>query len=83
MENLYLVINMESRVERYQRRKRRTLFQLYKLVVLICLLITLIYFLFEVNNSIKELNLLENTALLEVDFSKKTISIFGNTYYVK
>lgn len=83
MENLYLVINMETRMKRYEKRKRRFFFGFLKLITLICLFSVLIYLLFEVNNTIKELNLLENTALLEIDFSNKSISIFGNTYYTK
>lgn len=70
-------------MKRYEKRKRRFFFGFLKLITLICLFSVLIYLLFEVNNTIKELNLLENTALLEIDFSNKSISIFGNTYYTK
>lgn len=75
-------MNMESRVERYQKRRKRFFSRLLKSIVLICLFIFLTYLMIQVNDTIKELNVLENTELLDIDLSKGSISILGKTYNI-
>lgn len=75
-------MNMESRVERYQRKRKRFFSRLVKSIILIGLIIFFTYYMVEVNDTIKELNVLENTELLDIDLSKGSISVLGKTYNI-
>ncbi|WFA09533.1 hypothetical protein [Tissierella sp. Yu-01] len=73
---------MESRVERHQRKRKRFFSRLVKSIILIVLIIFFTFYMVEVNDTIKDLNVLENTELLDIDLSKGSISILGKTYNI-
>lgn len=75
-----MVIIMESRYDRYKKNRRQGFFNFLKGTFIILMFIVFIYFIVEVNQTIINLNVLDNTTLLKLDIKDGSISILGDTY---
>lgn len=71
---------MESRLERYKKRRKEGYLKLLKGFVLLWLGSLLVFSLFKVNQSIVDLNVLENAKILDLDLRDKALTILGETY---
>lgn len=71
---------MESRYDRYKKNRRQGFFNFLKGIFIIMMFIVFIYFIVEVNQTIINLNVLDNTTLLKLDIKEGSISILGDTY---
>ncbi len=71
---------MESRLDRYKKRKRDRFIKFLKSFVLSLLGSLLIFSLFKVNETIVDLNVLDNSKLLELDLRDHAFTILGETY---
>lgn len=77
-----MVINMESRLERYRQRRKLIYIGILKLIILVCLSIVLSILIIKVNKTIIELNVLDNTNLFTLDFTNKAFSFLGKQYII-
>lgn len=71
---------MESRLEKYKKRRKQGFIKLLKGFVLLWLGTLLMISLFKVNQTIVDLNVLENTKILELDLRDRALTILGETY---
>lgn len=77
-----MVIIMETRLERNKRlRKEKRFFKIKGLAIFILICITL-YGVNIVNNSIVDLNCLENSNLFYYDYTTGKFDLFGKTYLI-
>ncbi len=71
---------MESRHERYKKRRKEDFIKLLKGFILLWLGTLLIFSLFKVNQTIVDLNVLDNSKMLELDLRDRALTILGETY---
>ncbi len=74
---------MESRLEKYKKRRKENFIKLLKSLVLLSLSSLLIFSLFRVNETIVDLNLLDNARILDLDLKDREFTILGETYVFK
>lgn len=82
MDTIIWVIIVESRVDRYKNRRKLTVVRFIKSIIFLLLIIAFSFLLNMVNETIVELNVLENTDLLIIDIDNKALTLFGKTYYI-
>jgi hypothetical protein len=82
MDTIIWVIIVESRVDRYKNRRKLTVVRFIKSIIFLLLIIAFSFLLNRVNETIVELNVLENTDLLIIDIDNKALTLFGKTYYI-
>ena len=73
---------METRLEKYRQRRKNMYFNIFKLIVLISMLGILSILVINVNNTIIELDCLDNTQLFSFNIEAKSLSFLGETYYI-
>lgn len=73
---------METRLGKYKSRRRNMYFSFLKLNIILAMIVVMGNFLFYVNNTIIELNCLDNTQLLNVDIENRILNLFGNSYQI-
>ena len=74
---------MESRLERYKDKRKLAILKFIRLIIIMILAAIFTFLIIRVNETIIELNVLENTDLLILDINNKTLTLFGKTYYIK
>lgn len=57
-------------------------FNFLKLNLILVMIAVMGIYLFYVNNTIIELNCLDNTQLLNIDIGNRTLYLFGNSYQI-
>ena len=83
MDTIIWVIIMESRLERYKDKRKLAILKFIRLIIIMILAAIFTFLIIRVNETIIELNVLENTDLLILDINNKTLTLFGKTYYIK
>jgi len=73
---------MESRLDRLRNRRKLAIIRFLKSIILIILIVILSFLLIRVNETITELNVLENTDLFIIDVDKRALTLFGKTYII-
>lgn len=73
---------METRLGKYKSRKKNMYFNFIKLIIILSMIIVMWNFLFYVNDTIIQLNCLDNTQLLNIDIENRTLYLFGNSYQI-
>lgn len=73
---------METRLERNERRKKKRMKKKIKFIILCCFFLLFIFSMDIVNDTIKELDCLENTTILEINIESKSMGLFGKTYNI-
>lgn len=71
---------MESRVVRSKNRKKDNLIKIFKLIVIIMMTLIFVLLVYKVNDTIIDLNVLDNTSIFEVDLEGASLTLLGKTY---
>ena len=74
---------MESRLERNKKRKKEYGKRIFKLVIILVMTFIFTQLVYEVNETIIELNVLDNTKIFAVDLTNTSLTILGKTYNLK
>lgn len=74
---------MESRLERNKKRKKENGKRIFKLVIILVMTFIFTQLVYEVNETIIELNVLDNTKIFAVDLTNTSLTILGKTYNLK
>lgn len=81
-----MVILMGVRLDKYRekkKRKHRKIYGFLKFLAVISLFFGLGLSIIYVNTTIEDLNYLENTVLLGIDFEEKIITLLGKSYIIE
>ena len=81
-----MVILMGVRLDRYNKSKKKKHKKIYgflKTMIVIVLFISLGISIIYVNNTIIDLNYIDNTTLFGVDFQDKIITFLGKSYIIE
>ena len=74
---------MESRLERNKKRKKENVKRIFKLLIILVMTFIFTQLVYEVNETIIELNVLDNTKIFAVDLPNTSLTILGKTYNLK
>ena len=74
---------MESRLERNKKRKKENVKRIFKLLIILVMTFIFTQLVYEVNETIIELNVLDNTKIFAVDLTNTSLTILGKTYNLK
>ncbi len=74
---------MESRLERNKKRKKENGKRIFKLLIILVMTFIFTQLVYEVNETIIELNVLDNTKIFAVDLTNTSLTILGKTYNLK
>ena len=71
---------METRLDRYRQKRKKMYFNIIKFIILVSMIGVLSMLLINVNNTIIELDVLDNTQLFSFDIIAKSLTFLGKTY---
>ena len=69
-------------MERYKRLKRENRIRRFKLITILLIISTMSYGLILVNSTIQDFDLIKNDNLIRIDIDKRSIDLFGQSYYI-
>ena len=69
-------------MERYKRLKRENRIRRFKLITILLIIATMSYGLILVNSTIQDFDLIKNDNLIRIDIDKRSIDLFGQSYYI-
>ncbi len=69
-------------MERYKRLKKEKRIRRFKLITILLMISTMSYGLILVNTTIQDFGLIKNDNLVRIDIEKKSIDLFGQSYYI-
>lgn len=69
-------------MERYKRLRKEKFIRRIKFFIIFLIISVMSCGLYIVNNSIKDLDLIENDNLIRIDRNNNTIDLLGKSYYI-